>query len=297
MASSIQTFIVTKNRSDNDKNNNIRENVLLILHDPPATFMSDPVHGDMWKTMSSKWKTFLSTLCNEKYNNIQVKRLGGRGNNHDFIINFLDNNISVKTIHKAEFKHNSNSIENLPQYFNAPEKKRYIEKSYAEYFYDNYIDRICALSDTLIKPSKKQYMKYIYGSVYSKDKFFVRLKEIEHTIQSEKKSIVCESIKTYLELYSSTLNINMLTDDIKRTQRGKIFILWDCKNFKSDAFLDNEFEIENIVKIKNNNVIVVKSKHGTIHNLLLRWKNHLGILYPAWQISLERLVECVQSQS
>lgn len=287
MASDIQTFVVTTNRSDNDKNNKIRENVLLILHDPPARFMNDPVHGDAWKTMSSKWKTFLSTMCDVKYDDIRIKKMAGRRYNYDHEISFLYEGLVVKII-KAEFKHNSNSIDKLPQYFNAPEKKRYIEKSYAEYFYDKYIDQICSLSDTLVKPSKDVYMKHIYSSAYSKNKFFARLKEIEPTIQNEKKVIVCESIKTYLELYSSTLNISILTDDIKRTQSGKIFILWDCKNFKSDAFSDNEFEIENVLKIKNDNVIVVKSKHGTIHNLLLRWKNHLGILYPAWQISLER---------
>jgi hypothetical protein len=296
MASDIQTFTVTRNRSDNDKNNKIRENVLLILHNPPATFINDLVYGDMWKTVSKKWNTFLSSLCGVKYDDIRIKKMAGRRYNYDHEISFLYEGLVVKVV-KTEFKHNSKSIDKLPEYFNAPEKKRYIEKSYAEYFYDNYIDRICSLSDTLVKPSKDVYMKHIYSSNYSKHKFFARLKEIEHTIQNEKKTIVCESIKTYLELYSSTLNISMLTDDIKRTQSGKMFILWDCENFKLDSFLDNEFEIENIVKIKNDNVIVVKSKHGTIHNLLLRWKNHLGILYPAWQISLERLVECTQSQS
>ena len=287
MASDIQTFTVTRNREDNDKNNKIRENVLLILHNPPTGYMNDPIYGHTWKNISNKWKTFLSTLCDVKYDDMRIKKMAGRRYNYDHEISFLNEGLVVKTL-KTEFKHNSKSIDKLPEYFNAPEKKRYIDKSYAEYFYDNYIDRICSLSETLVKPSKDVYMKHIYSSTYSANKFFAKLKEIEPTISNKKKVIVCESIKTYLELYSDTLNLTMLTDDIKRTQSGKIFILWDCENFKLDSFLDNEFDIESIVKVKNNNVIVVKSNHGTRHNLLLRWKNHLGILYPAWQISLER---------
>lgn len=287
MASDIQTFTITSNRADNDKNNKIRENVLLILHNPPASYMNDPTYGDMWKSTSNKWNAFLSTLCDVTYDDVRIKKMAGRRYNYDHEISFLNEGLVVKVL-KTEFKHNSGSIDKLPEYFNAPEKKRYIETCYAEYFYDNYIDRICSLSDTLVKPSKDVYMKHIYSSTYSKNKFFAQLKHIESTIRNEKKVIVCESIKTYLDLYSSTLNLNMLTEDIKRTQSGKIFILWDCEHFKVDAFLENEFEIDSLVKIKNDNVIVVKSKHGTVHNLLLRWKNHLGILYPAWQISLER---------
>ena len=268
-------------------NNKIRENVLCILHNPPSAYMNDPTYGDMWKRTSNKWNIFLSSLCDVKYDDIRIKKMAGRKYNYDHEISFLYEGLVVKLL-KTEFKHNSKSIDKLPEYLNAPEKKRYIEKSYAEYFYDNYIDRICSLSDTLVKPSKDVYLKHIYTCNYSKNKFFARLKEIESTIQIEKKVIVCESIKTYLDLYSGTLDLNMITEDIKRTQSGKIFILWDCENFKTDAFLDNELEIESVVKIKNDNVIVVKSRHGTIHNLLLRWKNHLGILYPAWQISLER---------
>ena len=286
MASDIKLFMVTTNRSENHKNNAIRENVLKILHDPPEKYINDPIYGNMWNTISKKWKTFLSTLCGLTYDDIRINKKAGRRYNYDYEILFLNEGLVVKVI-KAEFKHNAVSIDKIPQYFNAPEKKRYIEKCYAEYFYDNYIDRICSLSETLVKPSKNIYMENIYSNT-STIKFFVKLKEIENKISNEKKRIVCESIKNYLELYSETLDLNTLSTDIKKTQSGKIFILWDCENFRKDEFLEDEFDIKNIVCVKNDNVIVVRSKYGTIHNLLLRWKNRLGILYPAWQISLQR---------
>jgi predicted secreted protein len=42
--------------------------------------------------------------------------------------------------------------------------------------------------------------------------------------------------------------------------------------------------------IKNGNTIVLQSaaNPSTTFHLLLRWRNHKGILNPAWQISLKR---------
>ena len=42
--------------------------------------------------------------------------------------------------------------------------------------------------------------------------------------------------------------------------------------------------------IRNGNVIEVQSG-PTLYRLLLRWRNHKGILNPAWQISMKRETE------
>jgi hypothetical protein len=47
-------------------------------------------------------------------------------------------------------------------------------------------------------------------------------------------------------------------------------------------------DLTHVEGVKGENTIVVVSRAGTKHHMLLRWKNHLGILYPAWQISLSR---------
>jgi hypothetical protein len=88
--------------------------------------------------------------------------------------------------------------------------------------------------------------------------------------------------------FSSTLNLSTLSSDIRERQSGKVFILWNLREFQSDFIRDDEMEITSVERIKNGNVLVAVSKAGTKHNMLLRWKNHLGILYPAWQISLSR---------
>jgi arginine repressor len=293
MADSIQVsdirlfYDTNQSRSENDKNNKIRENILTFLHNPPAAYLAHDVYGDTWTTLSSMWRSFLGSLCDVKYDDVRVKKMAGRRYNYDHEISFLNEGLVVKIV-KTEFKHNSDGIDNLPEYFNAPEKKRFIETCYAEYFYDNYIDRICDLSDTLKKPTKDVYMKCVYSADYSKNKFFEQLKAIEPVIRNEKKFIVQESIKKYLENYGSTINLAKLSEDIVRTQRGKLFILWNLREFKIDSFSEDDFHLTDVVHIKNNNVLVVRSRAGTLHNLLLRWKNHLGILYPAWQISLQR---------
>jgi hypothetical protein len=130
-------------------------------------------------------------------------------------------------------------------------------------------------------------MKHIYQRNYGVVPFFQTLKDMESTIYKEKQMIVRRSIKDYLNEHALNISIEKLTQDIL-PQAQKTFILWDCNDFRSDRIHEDELTITNVEKIKNNNTIVVASKAGTKHNLLLRWKNHMGILYPAWQISLQR---------
>lgn len=44
--------------------------------------------------------------------------------------------------------------------------------------------------------------------------------------------------------------------------------------------------------IKNGNILELKTSNN-IYRLLLRWRNHKGILNPAWQISMKRLAKLV----
>lgn len=283
-------FVSNQKRVENDKNNKIREDILEILHTPPIEFTCHEIYGETWKTMADKWGSTISKLCDSDYDDISVKKKAGRLHNYDFDVSFLKEGQPVKVV-KVEFKYNSDSLDKIPQYFNASENKRFISTCYAEYFYDNYIDKICGLDDSLLKPPKDVYMNHIYSSDYSSAPFFEKLyeKDVRGTsFYKMKQSIVRESIKTYLELYGNGIDLQLLTSEIKRSQNNKVFILWNKEDFKIDTMRDEESELESIVEIKNNNVIVVKSKSGATHNLLLRWKNHLGILFPAWQIKLER---------
>jgi hypothetical protein len=61
--------------------------------------------------------------------------------------------------------------------------------------------------------------------------------------------------------------------------------MWDCKR---QVFHKEEIKLtsENLVYmgVINKNTIIVQSDLNYF-KLLLRWKNHKGVLFPAWQIS------------
>lgn len=128
----------------------------------------------------------------------------------------------------------------------------------------------------------------MYNNDYDRHPFFRFLYDMEHTGYKQKQAIVSESIRTYLETYANHLDVARLSADIRARQSGKVFILWTLHDFIKDTLHDDEMEITHVEGVKNGNTIVAVSKAGTKHNMLLRWKNHLGILYPAWQISLSR---------
>ena len=290
MASEILMFMTAGvGRETNDKLNKKRENILKILHNPPEEYLLDQVYGHYWRDLSNKWNILLKKLCSSNYDNIKVKKLAGRKHHKDFEIKFFYKNSDVYTIDALEFKHNCSQVNKLPQYLSQPEKTRLIKESYAEYFYDNYIDKICTLHNELVKPIKTDYLKYIYSCDYSKHTFFEKLLEVECIIKKQKTIIVHDSIKQYLKTFGKTLNLTLLNELIQKTQQAKIFILWDLINFHVDTISKDELSIiDSIPELKNNNELIVTSKFGSKHHLLLRWKNHLGILYPAWQISLRR---------
>lgn len=277
-------FSAGKGRGLNDTNNRLREDVLMMLQHPPEEYVLDPEYGQDWRTMSTKWTTFLQTLTNVEYDTIEVKKIANL-KSYDLEIHYKKENQTVHCV-LGEFKHNIKSISKLPQYYSAPEKKGYIPVRYAEFFYDNYLDKICEIIN-LPKIEKELYMKHIYQPNYLVHPFFQALKDSEGLYYKQKQFYVRQSIQEYLEKYANDFSLEMFANDIS-SQQKKTFILWDCQEFHADMIHPEELQLDKIEKIQNKNTIVIVSKAGTKHKLLLRWRNHLGVLYPAWQISLER---------
>jgi hypothetical protein len=272
-----------KGRHSNDANNKSREVMLVNLY-----HTQDPTLQDL----RTKWRTFLTTLCKEPYDDVVVKRKGGRGANYDFHVSFQQHGTVIHTLN-SEFKHNASSISRLPEYYSPAADKPYLARLYADYFYD-YLDRICDVYPGLAqyKPEREDYVNLVHNNNYDRHAFFRNLYDMEKAgtqVQAkEKQRIVRESIRLYLDQYAHTLNLAQLTEDIRQRQREKVFLLWNLREFVADSIREDEMELTHVERVKNNNTIVVMSKAGTTHNMLLRWKNHLGVLYPAWQISLTR---------
>jgi hypothetical protein len=269
-----------KGRHNNDKNNSKRENILLRLYRPLETDICGE-NKEVWETIHQEFLKVLKQLCLVDFDDLKIQKKAGRRYNFDFLFTFYCNGLKVHES-QIEFKHNAKNICDLTQYFNCPEKTRFIEESYAKFFYHEFLDNVC------IKLEENIYMKEIYKNS-SKNPFFIELKNNENNpeFKSKKTKNTHESIKAYLELYASKINLDLLNSEIKRSQANKIFLCWDGNKFNLDKFSDDELCIESFQEIKNDNTIILKSKSGE-HHMLLRWKNHLGVLYPAWQIKFYR---------
>jgi hypothetical protein len=210
---------------------------------------------------------------------------GKRTFKYDFDILYLNNSELIHSV-KGEFKHNVVSLNALPQYLDVYENRPYMDVTYAEYFYENYLQKLCEIV-SLEKPAKDLYLKYVYQNKCDQIDFFTKLKDSESTYYRQKQELVHESIRTYLELYAHRISLEAVTREIL-VQKEKTFLLWNLTTFSADTIQEDELILTHVERIKNNNTIVLVSKAGTKHNMLLRWKNHLGVLLPAWSFSLDR---------
>ena len=318
---SIFLFEKTSKRDKNDISNKIRELVIcnIINNNIPEQYF---IYSRLWKIFKNKLLLSInkifdiisinksnSELINLSFENFICKIHAGK-KNYDFLITYTNNNKEISK--KVEFKFNSDKIDNCPQFLSLSNKFN-IEKSsdnekvkYTEIFYDIYLEKITSLYNIETTITKNNYFKYVYQQNFHKNIFFKNLYEKESDFnnkknednnkKNEKKIIVDESIDYYIKNYVDKIDINKLTHKFLQSQEDKIYLLYDIKkhNFYIDKINDEELKLLDKYIFKKNkdgliNTIIYEtiSKTTTIH-MLLRWRNHSGILNPAWQISLKR---------
>jgi hypothetical protein len=280
----IYTFYDTKNKSNNDLNNKIRENVIIaiVCNKIPLKWL----FYSWWYNIHYKIHKTFKKLCKIKFNSIKIEHKAGRTNNFDFLVTYYYKNKKVYSV-KIEFKHNSKTIEKCPQFLSMS-SNNFSRQSYAEYFFDNYVEEICAIYEIKI-PNKEEYLKNIYSTKYKSLPFFQYLyKNEKNSIDkfNKKGKLVKKSIRKFLE--KDILDIKSLNQKLIETQKNKVFLLWDIQIFHIETIKPVELTCSTIKNIKNNNTIVLNTESKSEIHMLLRWKNHLGVLYPAWQISLKR---------
>ena len=294
--SDVELFFKKGSKKDNDKENSIRENILSKLHILQEEYINDKSYGTKWNLLKTKWLNVLHELYKEPYDKIIVTKMAGRNYNYDFNVSYiLENKVNhsssiITNVKKVEFKYNGKSIDKLPQFLQITENNGFIDNSYSEFYYYNYLQKHIDLIDGLELLDKDTYLKLVKGTNYNSNKFFTSLKLAEDN-QSIKKQInilVNMSIKEYLEKYANTINIHNVYNTLNNSQSNKIFILWNNNEF----YLDKLDISSNIIykTIKNSNTIVLEDLDNCQeYHLLLRWKNHKGVLNPAWQISLKKI--------
>lgn len=274
----INLFWMINKKKDNDGKNRIREQIIYDI-------LNNNINEDWYQ--NNKWNTIrtglLRSLIETESDNYKIELKGGRNYNYDFIIKYNENEIR-----KIEFKYNCSSIDKYPQFLSISSNNFIEDEGYASYFYDNYLNKIGLLINISI-PSKSDYLKYIHSNNYNTLSIFKEFKEQEKNskFKEEKKKIVSESISKYLNT-KIKLNINEINKYFKEKEKNKYYLLYKNEKFNIDYIKDEELEVVEMKEIKNNNTLILTTKSCSYISMLLRWKNHLGVLYPAWQISLMR---------
>jgi hypothetical protein len=289
IVSDITTFFTSSTRADNDKVNKIREKILELISNnlfKYEEYKQDNEFGKLWTFVSEEWFNIIK--IDIEFTHIKYVAKGGRKFNYDGIVMYYNNRVLVAET-KIEFKKGGTTIGDQPQFLSLQAKYKLFDKTYDVFYYENYLDKYIACDSLInqIKPSLNEYLKQV-TKTSSTHPFFTQLKsrDCHPFFKNEKDLIVNTSISDYLDQYGKSININAVIDKVSESQCNKLYLLWD-KKFWSDKFIHDEISQMKFHGIKNGNVIQLKSGN-TIYDMLLRWRNHKGILNPAWQISMKR---------
>lgn len=279
----IELFYTGSQRKLNARNNQLREIIIqsIINKKIPSLWY---ILNEKWNKLRLSLESYIQSIRTD-FTSVSCEMKAGRKYNYDFDMIYIVNNEPI--IYHVEFKYGSKCVDNCPQFLSLSAK---FNTDYASFYYDNYLKLICNLYS--IKPiDKDTYLSYVHQTNYDKHKFFRTLYHKEQDKTKGKKSFVDSSIHEYLSSYN--VNIEQLNKKIKETQVSKYYMCCvDGKLYKD--FISNDELIVTKVKClkagltKKYNTIVLETKSTSTIHMLLRWRNHAGILNPAWQIKLVR---------
>lgn len=272
-------------RDTNDSKNKRREKILLDSYNGLTTvFFQDPTYGSQWQALATQLKEAVKQLMKSE-GPFTLKAKGGRSNNSDFELSDGTKKINL------EFKFGGKSVDSIPEFFNPAADKAFHPEFYARFFHQKYLGKLAELYGLTDVPSEPIYMKEIHKNS-SKNTFFKSFydkDDLKSPLYKQKRDVVAASITEFLTLYKDKTNLEILTAELQRSQENKHFLLYEDGKFYHDEIKASELIADSILPIRNGNLLVIQMKEpGTKIEMLLRWKNRLGILFPAWQISMIR---------
>ena len=281
-------------KSLNDKNNKTRENII-------GAIINDKIPNEYylittWKRLKKNIFNYIQqlTINAEPYDTIECLHKGGRKFNYDFII-IMHYDDGTHFDCNIELKFNSTSVEDAPQFVSPMKPSRYMNNSYEDYYYNNYLQQLSTMSG-LQMPSKEDYLSQIhstkpkcmaeYQALYyqgcaSSSKYTKKETDIQFYELSKKLSN--ESITAFIN--NTELNIQLLSTYLLNTQQYKIYMLYSNGTFIMNRVNMDVYKIESVIKNANKFRYECVCKSGKKMIVLLRWKNGNGIAFPAFQIS------------
>ena len=288
---SIDAFIISS-RQLNDKNNKIRENIIgsIINNKVPENYYKIK----RWSNMKQYVDNYLKQLCNKPYEKVECIHKAGRLYYYDFLIIFYyEDEITIE--YMVEFKFNVETIDETPQFVSPMKPSQYLNNSYEEYFYNNYLQTLSDMTQFNM-PTKEEYLKQIhsnkpncmkpYQDLYYKgciesNQFTNKKKDID--FYKLAKQISKESITSFIN--NTELNAELISKYLYNTQINKIYMLYSNGTFILHKNNIDDYYIDTVIKNANKSRYECISKTGKSINILLRWKNGNGIAFPAFQIS------------
>jgi hypothetical protein len=268
-------FYKKSTRAENDSANKQREDILCTILDTTYSDTEEDRQGLHVQTEFKQALHKIAELSNILVSSITVSKKAGRTNNYDFDVVY--NGIHTR---KVEFKYGCSSIKKLPQFLSLS-VKQFLPEFIP--FWWSHLDKYTSCDEGIThpKPSLEEYTKMVSGVNYSASPFFQQLKDREDVHKKEKCKVVDDSISEFL----SHLPPFSLEDITQRclAQQDKYFLLWDKRMFV-ETFKPEYCSNIRFHSVTKNCIKLVSD--GATFSLLLRWRNHKGILNPAWQISM-----------
>jgi hypothetical protein len=297
----IAYFIGANSRAENDMANKVREDILLSLYnDFPEQYFTNKTYGHIWTNIRNKFKTIIDTLFlrdsdskSKTFANVILEKKAGMSHNYDFVVSYIDENNNIIKQIKLEFKNNNTNISKLPQILELYDsdmsiygKYKMTPYTYAEYYYDEYLDDYLVLDNTITekKPQLEEYLRHVKDIKY-KHPFFRNLYESKDKSTNLKQQLVNQSIANYLKDYAPDFDFKEIEKKLKDSQSNKIFLFWDGNNFRIDEIVVDEIEIKDIIKIGEKYIDL--EVNGLQYNIRLRfnWGNNNGVANPRWKFT------------
>ena len=203
--------------------------------------------------------SLLNELIKQNIIHLDIKKAGGRNNNYDFMINDR----------KIEIKNNVNSVYNLPEILQIGCST--IDSNYIKYHFENVIKSIFP------EIKFEDYIKNINSIKH--EGVFERIYENKDEIEESTKKFINEYLKSELDLNKFS---KIVVERLKE-QTEKVFMMFKDEVWFSEVIEDNFNKYS--TRIEANNVIITTDNNE--YKCLLRWKNGIGVNYPAYQISIK----------
>ena len=279
-----------KGRGINDRLNKTRETLINYAINNP----SHNIQTDKWINFRKALDSFLSKFSPDRYNKTTCQIKGGRKFNYDFEVRYLQDDLVIKTV-RLEFKFNAKTVAGCPQYVSPMKPSQYLSNSFENYFYQNYLSKICSLAECQM-PSQETYLSSVhspnpkclktlqekyYRGCKSSSKFSGDQSDIN--FYQTCRVLSREAINKFLEQSDMALNIEKLTEYLHQTQRDKEYMLFYQGEFYHDTPYFPDYTITSY-KIQSP-YFICQTESGKEMKILLRWKNGNGIAFPAFQIS------------